>query len=184
MNSKYMSKSFQMVLYYFFFLMFTYYVCAGSLLLVDFFCSCSKRGLFSSCGARASYCSGFSCCRAQALGHVGFSSCGSQAPEHRLRSCSAWAQLHVGSSRTRGGSHVSCTGTRIPLSSATRETQGCYFSFSPHCRPVHKSLAWSQLGSFLTCPEGSRLQVPCMHMEEEPSLPVWSGTASTGSDLS
>ena len=113
-----------------------------------------------------------------------FSSCGSQAPEHRLRSCSAWAQLHVGSSRTRGGSHVSCTGTRIPHSSATRETQGCYFSFSPHCRPVHKSLAWSQLGSFLTCPEGSRLQVPCMHMEEEPSLPVWSGTASTGSDLS
>ena len=93
MNSKYMSKSFQMVLYYFFFLMFTYYVCAGSLLLVDFFCSCSKRGLFSSCGARASYCSGFSCCRAQALGHVGFSGCGSQALGLKLNSCSIRAYL-------------------------------------------------------------------------------------------
>ena len=91
MNSKYMSKSFQMVLYYFFFLMFTYYVCAGSLLLVDFFCSCSKRGLFSSCGARASYCSGFSCCRAQALGHVGFSCCCSRVLEPRLNGCGTLA---------------------------------------------------------------------------------------------
>ena len=33
-------------------------------------------GLFSSCGARASHCSGFSCCGAWALGHAGFTSCG------------------------------------------------------------------------------------------------------------
>ena len=37
--------------------------------------------LVSSCGGRASHCSGFSCCRAGALGHSDFSSCG------------AWAQL-------------------------------------------------------------------------------------------
>ena len=35
------------------------------------FSSCSKQGLLSSCGARASHCGGFSCCGAQALGHVG-----------------------------------------------------------------------------------------------------------------
>ena len=34
---------------------------------VQAFSSCSKPGLFSSCGART-YCGGFSCCRAQALG--------------------------------------------------------------------------------------------------------------------
>ena len=41
-------------------------------------------GLFSSCGARASYCSGFSFCGAQVLGCMGFSTCGSWAVEHRL----------------------------------------------------------------------------------------------------
>ena len=29
--------------------------------------SCSERGLLSSCGVRASHCSGFSCCDAHAL---------------------------------------------------------------------------------------------------------------------
>ena len=33
------------------------------------FSSCRKRGLFSSCGAQASHCSGFSSCREQALEH-------------------------------------------------------------------------------------------------------------------
>ena len=32
------------------------------------FSRCSKQGLLSHCGARASHCSSFSCCRAQALG--------------------------------------------------------------------------------------------------------------------
>ena len=32
------------------------------------FSNCSEQGLLSSCGARASHCSGFSCCRAQAVG--------------------------------------------------------------------------------------------------------------------
>jgi len=41
-------------------------------------------GLFSSCGARASHCSGFSFWGAQVLGCMGFSTCGSWAVEHRL----------------------------------------------------------------------------------------------------
>ena len=40
------------------------------------FSSCGEWGLLSSCGARASHCSGFSCGGVQALGHVGFSDCG------------------------------------------------------------------------------------------------------------
>ena len=70
---------------------------AGSLLQHGAFSSCGEQGLLSSCGGRASHCSGFSCCRAQALGHTGFSSCSTwaqklqlQALEHRLDSCSAW----------------------------------------------------------------------------------------------
>ena len=38
-----------------------------------------SRGAYSSCGARASHCSGFSCCRAWALGYKGFSSRGAWA---------------------------------------------------------------------------------------------------------
>ena len=55
------------------------------------FSSCSKQGLLSSCGMRASHCSGFSCFRAQALEGSGFSSCGSWALEQRLSSCGTWA---------------------------------------------------------------------------------------------
>ena len=40
------------------------------------FPGCGQQGLLSSCGARASHCSGFSCCGEQALGLAG-SSCGS-----------------------------------------------------------------------------------------------------------
>ena len=56
-----------------------------------FFSSCSKWGLLSSYGERASHCSGFSCCGAWAQGHMGFavgvhglSSCGSWVLQHRL----------------------------------------------------------------------------------------------------
>ena len=55
------------------------------------FSSCSKQGLLSSCGVRASHCSGFSCCRAQIAGCLGFSSCRPQVLEHRLSSCRARA---------------------------------------------------------------------------------------------
>ena len=76
--------------------MYTYIVifgCAGSLLLLGLFSRYEKRGLLSSCGVRASHCSGFSCCRAQALGHAGFHSCSPWAPEHRLNSCGTRVKL-------------------------------------------------------------------------------------------
>ena len=50
-------------------------------------------GLFSSCGVRASHCSGLSCCRAQTPGQLGLSNCSSWALEHRLNSCGAWLKL-------------------------------------------------------------------------------------------
>ena len=55
--------------------------CAGSLLLCGLFSSCSEQGLVSSCGARASHCSGFSCHGAQdsrisVVVGLGLSSCG------------------------------------------------------------------------------------------------------------
>ena len=37
--------------------------------------SCSKWGLLSGYGTRASHCHGFSCCSAQAPGHMDFSGC-------------------------------------------------------------------------------------------------------------
>ena len=76
--------------------MYTYIVifgCAGSLLLLGLFSRYEKQGLLSSCGVRASHCSGFSCCRAQALGHAGFHSCSPWAPEHRLNSCGTRVKL-------------------------------------------------------------------------------------------
>ena len=56
-----------------FFWIFIYLIfgCTASLLLHRGFSSCGKQRLLSSCGARASHCSGFSCCGAQALGHKG-----------------------------------------------------------------------------------------------------------------
>ena len=57
------------------------------------FSSCGKWELLSSCGARASFCSGFSCCKAQTLGCMGLSSWGSQALEHRLNSCGTRVSL-------------------------------------------------------------------------------------------
>ena len=81
--------------FYLFYYLFIWSV--PDLLLCRLFCSCSERGLLSSCGARASHRGGFSCCGAQALGTwssaveaCGFSSCGSWALEHRLNSYGAW----------------------------------------------------------------------------------------------
>ena len=61
---------------------------------------CCCAWAFSSCGKRASHCSGFSCCRARALGMRasvvvarGLSSCGLWALERRLSSCGTRAQL-------------------------------------------------------------------------------------------
>ena len=51
---------------------------------MDFFLSCGKQGLLSTCSALVCHCRGFSCYGAWALGIVGFSSCGFWALEHRL----------------------------------------------------------------------------------------------------
>ena len=52
---------------------------SGSLLLPELYSSCGEQGLLSSCGVRASHCSGFSRCGAQALG-----TCASVAEAHGL----------------------------------------------------------------------------------------------------
>ena len=67
--------------------------CAGSLSPGGLFSSCGEQGLLSSCDMQDPHCGGFSCCGAWAVGCLGFSSCGSWALEHRLSSCSTWAQL-------------------------------------------------------------------------------------------
>ena len=46
--------------------------------------SLGEQGLLSSCGTRASRCSGFFCCGARVLEHTDFSGCGSWTLEHRL----------------------------------------------------------------------------------------------------
>ena len=65
--------------------------CAGSLLLLGLFSRYGKRGLLSSCGVRASHCSGFSCCRAQALG-----SWASAGAALELSSCGVWVRGRSG----------------------------------------------------------------------------------------
>ena len=58
-------------LYYLFLAVLGLHCCMGFSLV-----AASRRELlFSSCGARASHCSGFSCCEAQTLEQAGFSTC-------------------------------------------------------------------------------------------------------------
>ena len=83
------------------------------------FSSCSEWGLLSPCS-----CGSFSCCRAWALGHVDsvfvaprLSSCGPQA------SVAYVVLRHVGSSRIRDPTHISCTGSWILYHWAIREAQ-------------------------------------------------------------
>ena len=81
------------------------------------FSSCGEWGLLSSCGARASHCSGFSCGGVQALGHVGFSDCGirAQLPQG-MWDLSSW---------TRDRTCVPCIGRQTPNHWTTRETPVC-----------------------------------------------------------
>ena len=65
---------------------------------------CGCMWAFSSCGVRASYCSGFSGYGARALGRTGFSSCSSRGLH---------APRHVESSRTRDRTCVPCIDRRI-----------------------------------------------------------------------
>ena len=68
----------------FIFLNFQFFIlgCAGSSLLHRLFCSCSERGLLSSCSAWVSHFGGFSCCGARGLGLVDSSRCSARALEH------------------------------------------------------------------------------------------------------
>ena len=87
--------------------------------------------LFPSCDEQASHRCDFSCCRAQAPGHSGFSSCSLWAqqsvfPSSRAQTQPLWcmglvAPWHVGSSRTRDLTHVSCIGKWILYHWATWE---------------------------------------------------------------
>ena len=70
---------------------------------------------YSSCSAQASQCDGFSCCRAQALGHMGsvVVAPSSIAQAQELWRMGVVALWHVGFSRIRNQTTVSCIGRRI-----------------------------------------------------------------------
>ena len=80
------------------FLSFFIFGYTGSSLLCGLFSSYGKRGLLSSCGARASHYGGFSCCGAQA--------------QELWHTCLVVLQ-YVGSSQTRDQTHISCIGRQI-----------------------------------------------------------------------
>ena len=84
-------------------------------------------------------CVGFSCCWAWALGCPGFSTCstwaqawllGSRAQAQQLWCRGSAAPWHVGSSRTRDQTRVSCIGRQILYHWATGEAQFCPFFIS------------------------------------------------------
>ena len=83
--------------------------CAGSWLLHTAFSGCGEQALPSSCGARASHCRDGSK-GSRAFGHQELRLPGSRAQVQYLWSMSLAALQHVGSSRTRNQTCVSCTG--------------------------------------------------------------------------
>ena len=74
-----------------FYLLFTF-DSAGSSLLCEFFSSCGKWGLLSSCSEQTFHGNGFSYCGAWALEHAGFISCGMWVQHLWLLSSRAQAQ--------------------------------------------------------------------------------------------
>ena len=109
--------------------------CAG------FFSSCSKQGLLSSCGVRASHCSDFSCA-AQVPGRRGFSIAGSRAQAPQLWHTGLAAPRAVGSSRTRDLNHGSCVSKRIPHHWATREAPFLSLCLSLNQNAVAKQMTF------------------------------------------
>ena len=99
--------------------------CVGSSLLCAGFLQLRRAGATLHCGARASHCGGFSL---QSTGsrRVGSRSCGSWAQQ--LWSAGLVAPWHVGSSRTRARTCVSCIGRRIlNHCTTTREVPVLFF---------------------------------------------------------
>ena len=84
----------------------------------------------SSCGARASLCTGFSCCGAQALGCAGFSSRATWAQE--LWCTGLVIPWHVGSSWTRDQTHFPHTARQILNHCTTRGVPLFYISNLNH----------------------------------------------------
>ena len=76
-----------------------------------------SRGYTPAGGAQASHCGGSSCCRAQALGHLGISRCAVPG----LWSAGLVSPQHMGFSRTRDQTCVSCFGRWILYHWATKE---------------------------------------------------------------
>ena len=98
------------------------FVVAGGLSLV------AEWGLLSSCGARASHCSGLSCCGTWAL------------ELRQLRFLGLAALRHVGYSHTRNQTPVPCIGRWILHHWATREAQRCIFKPDSHLLRLSRSL--------------------------------------------
>ena len=150
--------------------------CAGSLLLHRLFSSYSERGLLSSCGARASPCSGLSCCRA--LGEwasVVLAPPGSVAPQH------------VGSFWTRDRTLVSCTGRQILCHWVTRETLDVFLTpwleltnlITPSCIFFLAMWCLPQPGSEPVSPEGELWNPNHCATREVPSHSAfWKGYSS------
>ena len=94
-------------------------------LLLGLFSSCREWRLLFAYGVQASHCSIFSCLGAWTVGWGGFGSCSSQVLEHSFSSwCTGFvAPQHVGSSRIRDRTGISCTGRRILYHWATREAR-------------------------------------------------------------
>ena len=95
------------------------------------------------------------CCKAQTLVFTGFRSCGSRGLEHGLSG--AWAELptqgHVGSSRTRAGTHVACVGQWILYHGATGEAHSLS-SLRQHTRLFINNMMFAHMHiqyAYVTC---------------------------------
>lgn len=121
------------IFFYIFMILFTFGCALAHCYYVETFSSCSEQGLYSSCSAQASHCSGFCLVQAETLGAQASAvaprpwSAGSQQLQCKGLSCSEAR----GSQLTRDRTHVSCTdrymlyhwGTRKPKDSSIR-TEG------------------------------------------------------------
>ena len=95
------------------------FCCTGSWLLHRLFSGCGEWGLLSSCGVQAPHSGGFACCRTvsrlQRLWLLG-----SGAQSQQLWYMGFVVLQHVGSSRIRDQTHVSCMGRILDKGSSPR----------------------------------------------------------------
>ena len=125
--------------------MYLFIDCAGSSLLRGLSSSCGEQGLLFRCGAWDSHCRGLSYSGAQTPGQASFSSCstwaqwlwllGSRTQTQQLWCTGLVALQHVGSSWTRGWTHVSCIDRRILYHWAIREALSILYIVEYMCQP-------------------------------------------------